>query len=159
MWSKRDEIDYSLDRRATLEALKKGLSSALDATNIDPYLKRAAEHHGETTDRDCPVCKKKKLRELRYVFGDQLGQYSGRIKSLKELDEMENEFGEFRAYTVEVCLECDWSHLIYSYLLGDGKVRKPPRRQPTLEDDDFVAEKKPKSWQIHAEKLREMKGR
>ena len=86
MWSKRDEIDYSLDRRATLEALKKGLSSALDATNIDPYLKRAAEHHGETTDRDCPVCKKKKLRELRYVFGDQLGQYSGRIKSLKELE-------------------------------------------------------------------------
>ena len=72
---------------------------------------------------------------------------------------MQSEFGEFRVYTVEVCLECDWSHLIYSYLLGDGKVRKPPRRQPTLEDDDFVAEKKPKSWQIHAEKLREMKGR
>ena len=159
MWSKRDEIDYALDRRATLQGLLKGFHTAQDALNADPYLLRAAEHHGEKTDRDCPVCKKKKLVELRYVFGDQLGQFSGRIKSLKELDEMENEFGEFRVYTVEVCLECDWSHLIYSYLLGDGKVRKPPRRQPTLEDDDFVAEKKPKSWQIHAEKLREMKGR
>jgi hypothetical protein len=162
MWSKRDEIDYSLDRRATLEGLRKGLASAFDAKNIDPYLKRAAQHHGEETTRDCPVCKSKKLRELRYVFGDQLGQYSGRIKSLKELDEMENEFGEFRVYTVEVCLGCDWSHLVYSFILGDGKVRKPPRRQPTLEDEDFTPdkkEKKVKSWQLHVEKLREMKGR
>ena len=135
------------------------LHSALDATNIDPYLKRAAQHHGEETNRDCPVCRRKKLKELRYVFGDQLGQYSGRIKSLKELEEMENEFGEFRVYTVEICLECGWNHLVYSFLLGDGNVRKPPRRQATLEDADFISEKKMKSWQIHAEKLREMKGR
>ena len=163
MWSKRDEIDYSLDRRATLQALTKGLSSAMDACNIDPYLKRAAEHHGELTNRNCPVCRKNKLRELRYVFGDQLGQFSGRIKSDKELNEMQNEFGEFRVYTVEICTGCDWNHLIYSFLLGDGKKRKPPRRQPTLEDEDFIQEKNPekkmKSWQIHAERLREMKGR
>ena len=159
MWSKRDEIDYALDRRATLQGLLKGFHTAQDALNADPYLLRAAEHHGEKTDRDCPVCKKKKLVELRYVFGDQLGQFSGRIKSLKELDEMQSEFGEFRVYTVEVCLECGWNHLVYSFILGDGKVRKPPRRQPTLEDEDFVPEKKMKSWQIHAEHLREMKGR
>ena len=159
MWSKRDEIDYALDRRATLEALRKSLHSALDATNIDPYLKRAAQHHGEVTTRDCPVCKRSKLKELRYAFGDQLGQYSGRIKSLAELDEMQNEYGEFRVYTVEICLECGWNHLVYSFLLGDGKTRKPPRRKPTLEDEDFVPEKKMKSWQIHAEHLKEMKGR
>ena len=78
---------------------------------------------------------------------------------IKELEEMENEFGEFRVYTVEICLECCWNHLVYSFLLGDGNVRKPPRRQATLEDADFISEKKMKSWQIHAEKLREMKGR
>ena len=163
MWSKRDEIDYSLDRRATLQSLLKGMHSALDACNADPYLKRAAQHHGELTNRDCPVCRKNKLRDLRYAFGDQLGQYSGRIKSLTELDEMQKEYGEFRVYTVEVCLECGWNHLIYSFILGDGKVRKPPRRQPTLEDEDFAPEskqiRKMKSWQIHAEHLREMKGR
>ena len=142
MWSKRDEIDYALDRRATLQALLKGFHTAQDALNADPYLLRAAEHHGEKTDRDCPVCKKKKLVELRYVFGDQLGQFSGRIKSLKELDEMQSEFGEFRVYTVEICRECGWNHLVYSFLLGDGKVRKPPRRQATLEDEDFLPEKK-----------------
>ena len=36
MWSKRDEIDYALDRRATLEGLRKGLASAFDAKNHAP---------------------------------------------------------------------------------------------------------------------------
>lgn len=71
---------------------------------------------------------------LHYVFGDQLGQYSGRIKSTKELDEMQNEFGEFKVVVVEVCLECGWNHMISSYLLGDGVKRRPPRRQQTVED-------------------------
>ena len=137
MWSKRDPIDYSLDRRATLVALFKGSHSAMDACDADPYLRRAAEYHGEITNRVCPVCKKKCIRDLRYVFGDQLGQYSGRIKSLAELDEMQNEYGEFRVYTVEICLDCGWNHLIYSFLLGDGRARKAPRKTHTMEDDDW----------------------
>ena len=139
MWSRRDEIDYSLDRRATLMAIQRGAASAMDACDADPYLRRGAEYHGDLTNRECPVCARGPVRELRYVFGDQLGQYSGRIKTLPELEEMENEFGEFRVYTVEICLDCGWNHLIYSYLLGDGKERKAPQRQHTLEDDDFDA--------------------
>ena len=101
MLVKRDPIDYSLDRRATLTALYQGNASAMDACDADPYLRRAAKHHGEITTRECPVCKKEVLRDLRYTFGDQLGQYSGRIKSIPELEEMQSEFGEFRVYTVE----------------------------------------------------------
>lgn len=71
---------------------------------------------------------------LNYVFGDQLGQYSGRIKSTPELDAMQNDFGEFRVCVVEVCHECGWNHMINSYLLGDGVRRRPPRRQKTVED-------------------------
>jgi hypothetical protein len=71
---------------------------------------------------------------LNYTFGEQLGQYSGRIKSPAELEEMENEFGEFRVCVVEVCTECGWNHMITSYLLGDGVTRRPPRRQRTVED-------------------------
>ena len=51
---------------------------------------------------------------------------------------MENEFGEFRVYIVEVCRECYWNHLAASFILGDGRMRKPPRRQRTLEDEDWV---------------------
>ena len=135
MKSKRSFIDYSLDKRATLLALFRGVVDACDA---DPYLMRAAKYHGEKTSRKCPVCKKDGLVELRYTFGDQLGQFSGRIKTEIELLEMENEFGEFAVYIVEVCRDCSWNHLCASYLLGDGSERKPPRKVRTLEDDDWV---------------------
>jgi len=135
MKSQRSYIDYSLDKRATLIKLFRGVVDACDA---DPYLMRAAKFHGEKVARNCPVCKKTSLVELRYTFGDQLGQYSGRIKTPDELSEMEREFGEFRVYIVEVCRDCSWNHLCASFVLGDGKERKPPRRVRTLEDDDWV---------------------
>jgi len=133
--SQRAYVDYALDKRATLVALFRGVVNACDA---DPYLMRAAKFHGVKVERLCPVCKKKSLVELRYTFGDQLGQFSGRIKSLAELTEMESEFGEFRVYVVEVCRECSWNHLSASFILGDGRERKPPRRVRTLEDEDWV---------------------
>ena len=136
MKTKRGFIDYSLDKRATLLALFRGVVDACDA---DPYLIRAAKYHGEKADRKCPVCKKDSLVELRYTFGDQLGQFSGRIKNGGELLEMEREFGEFSVYVVEVCRECSWNHLSSTYLLGDGRERKAPRRQRTLEDEDFAS--------------------
>ena len=136
MQTRRGFIDYSLDKRATLLALFRGVVDACDA---DPYLMRAAKYHGEKTERKCPVCKKDGLVELRYTFGDQLGQFSGRIKNGAELAEMEKEFGEFSVYVVEVCRECSWNHLCSTYLLGDGRERTAPRRQRTLEDEDFAS--------------------
>ena len=100
---------------------------------------RAAKWHGEKVARNCPVCKKSRLVELRYTYGDQLGQYSGRIKSPQDLREMESEFGEFRVYVVEVCRDCLWNHLCVSYVLGDGRERKAPRKVATLEDEDYAA--------------------
>ena len=138
LWSRRDAIDYSLKRRATLIALFKGTTSGLDACDADPYLKSAAKYHGERVERLCPVCRKAEMVELRYTFGDQLGQYSGRIKTSAEIEEMQSQYGEFRVYIVEVCIGCGWHHLIYSFKLGDGKYRKPPRRVRTLEDEDYA---------------------
>jgi hypothetical protein len=133
--SQRAYIDYTLDKRATLLALYRGIGNACDA---DPYLLLAAKFHGLKVERPCPVCKQNSLVELRYTFGDQLGQFSGRIKSMDELADMEKEFGEFRVYIVEVCRECSWNHLCVSFVLGDGIERKAPRRQPTRQDEDWV---------------------
>lgn len=130
--SLRAYIDYTLDKRATLTGLFRGVVDACDA---DPYLMRAAKYHGEKVDRKCPVCKKSELVELRYTFGDQLGQFSGRIKSPQELAEMESEFGEFSVYVVEVCRDCSWNHLCSTFILGDGITRKAPRKVRTLEDE------------------------
>lgn len=136
MWSQRQVVDYALQRRRTLEGLKRpGRRLAkLDACDADPMLLRAAKHHGEQARVPCPVCESPDMYNLHYVFGDQLGQYSGRIKRAAELEEMAHEFGEFKVVVVEVCLHCSWNHMIASYLLGDGVKRKPPRRQQTVED-------------------------
>ncbi|OYN84088.1 DUF5318 family protein [Parenemella sanctibonifatiensis] len=136
MWSQRNVIDYSLQRRRSLELLRAPQRTfrtdhALDA---DPMLIRSALHHGIPAEIPCPVCDSEELAILHYVFGDQLGQYSGRIKSLEELEEMQSEFGEFKVCVVEVCPECGWNHMTQSYLLGDGRRRRAPRKQPTVED-------------------------
>jgi len=136
MWSQREVVDYALQRRSTLMALRRpgrGLVRQ-DACDADPMLVRAAKHHGERADGSCPVCDSDELRLLHYVFGDQLGQYSGRIKRIAELEEMAHEFGEFKVVVVEVCPACGWNVMLMSFLLGDGVKRKPPRRQQTVED-------------------------
>ncbi len=135
MWSKREAIDYALPRRNTLQALRRSprTLSRQDACDADPLLIRAALHHGEVADQRCPICESLMVN-LNYVFGEQLGQYSGRIKSTQELDEMQSEFGEFTVRVVEVCTDCGWNHMTSSFLLGDGVKRRPPRRQKTVED-------------------------
>ena len=129
-------IDYSLARRATLtELFTRGVTSLDDACDAHPYLLRAAKFHGEPTQLPCPVCRRERLTHVTYVYGEELGQYSGRIKSTAELEIMAREHGEFTVYVVEVCQQCEWNHLTSSYVLGDGILRKPPRCQRTVEDD------------------------
>ncbi len=130
-------IDYTLQRRAVLQRVAGGDLRALELEEVcdaDPYLLRAAKHHGEQTERRCPVCRRVDLVHVTYVFGEQLGPYSGRVKSSEQLPEMAREHGEFRVYVVEVCTGCGWNHLHLSYLLGDGVPRRPPRRPPDLLD-------------------------
>lgn len=132
----REVIDYGLARRATLEALVRGRTSTGDVCDAHPYLLRAATHHGEPTERPCPVCRRGQLVHVTYVYGDELGQYSGRVKATAEVAAMAAEYGELRVYVVEVCPRCGWNHLHLSYLVGDGARRRPPRRAPTVEDED-----------------------
>lgn len=136
MWSQREVVSYALQRRSTLEALRRSLRTLTpnEVCDADPMLIRAALHHGEAAAIGCPICDAPRLSNLNHVFGEQLGQYSGRIKSTQELAEMAHDYGEFKVVVVEVCTECGWNHMIESYLLGDGVKRRPPRRQPTVED-------------------------
>ena len=129
-------IDYSLQRRALLATLRNGGAMVRDdVCDADPYLLRAAKHHGEPSEQTCPICRKSELTNLRYTFGHELGQYSGRIKTGAEIEAMASEHGEFTVYVVEVCQRCGWNHLVESYVLGDGVPRRPPRRRRTVEDE------------------------
>lgn len=126
----RKVIDYGLQRNATLYALFNGGAFNTDACDADPYLLKAAKFHGEAAGA-CPVCKDKGLVTVTYVFGDQLGPYSGRIRATDELAAMCSKFGEFQVYVVEVCQKCHWNFLRTRYVLGDGV---PRRALPTPRD-------------------------
>jgi hypothetical protein len=119
----RSVVDYALARRAILTSVLAGRTTIADVCDAHPYLLRAAKFHGEPTDRVCPICRATRLTHVTYVYGDELGQYEGRVKSGPELDEMALEYGEFQVYVVEVCQSCAWNHLASSYVLGTGEPR------------------------------------
>lgn len=133
---RRSVVDHGLRRRAVLRRLATGATARADVCDADPYLLRAARFHGEPAGRDCPVCRDPGLALVSFVFGDELGQFSGRIRSRVEIGEMSASVGEVRVATVEVCRRCSWNHLALSYLMGDGTTRRPPRHQHTVLDDD-----------------------
>ena len=122
----RHVLSYALARRHTLETIKTDAMLREQVCDADPNLLRAAHHHGERTERPCPICTKSELVHVTYVFGDDLGYYTGRIKASPELPVMAHEYGHFRVYVVEVCQRCGWNHLHLSYVLGDGVPRTPP---------------------------------
>jgi hypothetical protein len=129
MGTRRSVVDYGLARRATLASVFAGHTTVTDVCDAHPYLLRAAKFHGEPTEARCPICRKTKLTHVTYVYGDELGQYAGRVKRGPELDEMAAEYGEFRVYVVEVCQSCGWNHLATSYVLGTGEPRAPRARR------------------------------
>jgi hypothetical protein len=123
MGVRRSVVDYGLARRATLASVLAGHTTVSDVCDAHPYLLRAAKFHGEPTETTCPICRRAKLTHVTYVYGDELGQYAGRVKQSPELAEMASEYGEFRVYVVEVCQSCAWNHLASSYVLGTGEPR------------------------------------
>lgn len=131
----RSFVDYSLQRRAVLESVRRGSTSSTEVCDAHPYLLRAARFHGEPIRRRCPVCRAGALSLLRYVYSDELGQYSGRLRTAAEVVQMAGDYGHLAVYVVEVCGGCGWNHLVASYVVGDGLPRRPPRRSRTVEDD------------------------
>jgi hypothetical protein len=126
----REVIDYALARRATLTDLLAGRSSRLDACDAHPYLLRAARHHGEPTDVSCPVCRHADpLTHVTYVYGDGLGEASGRACATRDFGALAAAHGEIRAYVVEVCQHCSWNHLVSSAVYGQARPRTAGRRR------------------------------
>ena len=127
----RSVVDHALERRAALRRLFNGGGLSSDLCDADPYLLKAARFHGELVGRDCPACRDDGLVTVTYVYGDELGPYSGRIRQTADLPGMAHKFGYFKVYVVEVCQHCHWNFLLTTYVLGDGV---PRRALPTPRD-------------------------
>lgn len=125
-------IDYALARRAALADLQRGVLSRREVCDAHPDLLRAARHHGEPLPRTCPVCPRERpLVAVTYVYGDELGESSGRTRAHSELVALSLHHADLRVYVVEVCRNCSWNHLATSFVIGSGEVpaRRPTRRR------------------------------
>ncbi len=120
----RGAIDYGLQRRADIRRFHRGGILSSDFCDADPYLLTAARFHGEETPEDCPACHSAALVHLTYVYGDELGPYSGRIRETKDLPSLATRFGDIGVYVVEVCPDCHWNYLLRTYRIGDGVPRR-----------------------------------
>jgi hypothetical protein len=114
-------IDYALARRATLVDLFAGRLSLTDVCDAHPYLLRAARYHGLATDRSCPVCRRERLVEVTYVYGDELRDASGQARAASQVALLARQYAELNVYVVEVCRGCSWNHLTTSFVVGTGE--------------------------------------
>jgi hypothetical protein len=122
-------IDYALARRATLADLAHGRADRQDVCDAHPYLLRAARHHGEATETPCPVCRHAEpLTRVTYVFGEGLGESSGRACATRDFADLAAAYGEITAYVVEVCRQCSWNHLVSSTVYGEMQPKVTRRR-------------------------------
>ncbi|MGC4808314.1 DUF5318 domain-containing protein [Micromonospora sp. DT233] len=123
MRTQRQVVDYSLRKRAVLRELLAGRIGTYDVCDASPYLKNAARFHGEPTEDRCPICRSENLTRVHYIYGDELKQSAGQARTLTELPVLAMTLREFQVFVVEVCLGCDWNHLVEQFLLGrDGLV-------------------------------------
>lgn len=123
-------VDYRLARRQLLRRLRAGEVSRLDVCDAQPELLRVGAHHSRKATAPCPVCAEPSLRLVQFAFGPRLPA-GGRVvegrAGLRKLVERYARSPGARTYTVEVCLDCRWNHLIevipLAEITGDGVSR------------------------------------
>jgi hypothetical protein len=123
----RQVVDYALRRRSLLAEVYSGRTGVSDVCDANPYLLRAAEYHGKTSQVTCPICRKERLTLVSWVFGEHLGPVSGSARTAEELVLLATRYDEFAVHVVEVCRTCSWNHLVKSYVLGAVRPAPPPR--------------------------------
>ena len=126
-------VDYSLARRALIASVRRGVTATTDVCDAHPELLRAGKNIGEEAPDKCPICSHESLKQVRYVYGDELGRNSGRVVYPPEwLKELAQQYEHFTCYLVEVCTDCHWNHLLRSYTAGSdypGSERTPQERR------------------------------
>lgn len=111
-------IDYRMAKRAVLRAVGVGMLSRIDVCDAHPDLLRAARHIGEAAEDDCPICDSDELRLVLYAYGRDLKGGNGYARRSDELRELAARPNEVVCYIVEVCMDCNWNHLVRSFSTG-----------------------------------------
>lgn len=106
-----NEVSHEWLRRATVREYRAGKIRREDICDADFLLKAAGRHHGTDSPRPCPVCESS-MRDVLWVYGDNLGRRSGSARTSDEIARLIDEVGPFSVHRVEVCDNCGWNHLL-----------------------------------------------
>ncbi|WJY69057.1 DUF5318 family protein [Corynebacterium auris] len=105
------EISHEWQRRTLLREFNQGRVPVDAICDADFLLRAAAQFHGTDSARPCPVCERD-MREVLWVYGDNLGRRSGTARSAEEVEALVAEVGPITVHVVEVCQHCSWNHLL-----------------------------------------------
>ena len=122
-------IDFRMLRRAYVERVRAGDVPRHDACDASIDLVRAAHHYGVARRAVCPLCAANELRNVTYLFGPRLPKSGRCITSARSLRTLAARPEQFTAYTVEVCLACQWNHVLEAAPCGGRRSRPRVRRQ------------------------------
>jgi len=111
-------VDYRLDRRRLLRAVRAGEVDREEVCDAQLELLRVGRDYSTAAPTPCPLCATRKLRHVRFVFGPRLPKEGRAINSKRELERLSQRTGEYRCYLVEVCMSCRWNHLLSASPLG-----------------------------------------
>jgi hypothetical protein len=121
-------VDYSLARRAVLRDYHSGQVSRFEICDAHPDLLRAARYSGEKVSEACPVCDGGPLVLVSYAFSDSFPKRdNGKVWSRTDLAPL-LKLRDARLYTVEVCLDCSWNHVLSQVTFAGRRSTRRPRR-------------------------------
>lgn len=105
-------VDYRFVRQSTLRQFRAGELNESDICDAQPELMRVATNYSQKSSAPCPVCAERSLRLVKYVFGFRLPAHGRVVVTRSELQSLQIVRGERRCFTVEVCIDCRWNHLL-----------------------------------------------
>ena len=129
--SREASIDFRMLRRAFLERVRSGEVSLREACDAERDLVRAATHYGTLRRSSCPLCARSTLRNVTYLFGPRLPRSGRCMTSAGELRAFSRRTEHYTAYTVEVCVSCEWHHLLSANPCGGVRRRKRAKHNGT----------------------------
>jgi hypothetical protein len=104
-------------RESIVRQYRRGRLGRPDVCDAQPELLRVARNLGRQTATDCPICEEAKLVHVSFAFGPRLPS-SGRALEPGEITRLTRNRAELACYVVEVCLVCQWNHLLRMFTVG-----------------------------------------
>lgn len=105
-------LSYEWQRRNTLREFAAGKRSKQELCDAEFILVAASEFHGTPSARSCPICASTRMRNVLWVYGEDLQRASGSARTEEEIRRFLAEGKEVTVHEVEVCPDCKWNHIL-----------------------------------------------